>query len=126
MQAGTGGVELAAAHVAGLFGVREGLVLADEVDDIETEAVCAAAEPEAHDVMDGLANLWVLPVQVGLLFAEQVQVVLVGSLIVLPSAACEVILQVRRCEMMRDAKKLSRPEGGNEFEMGQTNKYVKH
>lgn len=70
--------------------IGESLVLANEVDDIEAEAVAAPVQPEAHDVVDGVAHLGVLPVEVGLLRAEQVQVVLIGGLVVCPGAALEV------------------------------------
>src|SRR6476620_12418763 len=69
--------------------VGESPDLGDEIDDIHTEAVYTAIEPPAHDVVDGLSNLWVVPVQVGLPTVEQVQVVLVSALIPLPRRSAE-------------------------------------
>ena len=42
-------------------------VLADAVDHVDAEAVDAAVEPEAHDVVHRRLDLGVGPVQVGLL-----------------------------------------------------------
>ena len=59
-------------------------VLGDHVDDVHPEAVDPAVQPPAHHRVDGLADLRVLPVEVGLLAREQVQVVLAGRLVELP------------------------------------------
>jgi hypothetical protein len=48
------------------------------VRHVDTEAVDAPVEPEAQDVVELLAHLRVVPVQVGLLGVEQVQVPLAG------------------------------------------------
>ena len=69
--------------------VRERRVLGDQVDDVHPEAVDAPVEPPAHHRVDGLADLGVLPVEVGLLAREEVQVVLAGHLVVLPRRAGE-------------------------------------
>ena len=64
-------------------------LLGDEVDDVHPEAVDAPVQPPAHHRVDGLAHLRVLPVQVGLLAREQVQVVLAGRRVELPRRAGE-------------------------------------
>ena len=56
--------------------VGEPVGLGDEIDDVHAEAVDTAVEPPAHDVVHRAPYLRVLPVQVGLLPVEQVQVVL--------------------------------------------------
>lgn len=48
-------------------GVREPLVLADKVDDVHSESICSLVQPKAHDIVDGVADRWVLPVEIGLL-----------------------------------------------------------
>ena len=58
-----------------------GDVLGDHVDDVHAEAVDPAVEPPPHHRVDGLPDLGVLPVQVGLLAVEQVQVVLAAGLV---------------------------------------------
>ena len=55
--------------------------LGDEVDDVHAEAIDAAVEPPAHDVVDGLSDVGVLPVQIRLLAVEQMEVVLAGGLL---------------------------------------------
>ena len=74
--------------------VRQRRVLADHVDDVHPEPVHAAGQPPPHHGVDGLADLGVLPVQVGLLGGEDVQVVLAGGLIPGPGGAGEVGLPV--------------------------------
>ena len=69
--------------------VGQGRVLRDQVDDVHAEAVDAAVEPPVHHAIDGGADLGVVPVQVGLLLVEQVQVVLARSLIPGPGRAGE-------------------------------------
>ena len=58
--------------------------LGDQVDDIHSEAIDPAVQPPAHHFVDGLANFGVLPVQVGLFFCEEVEVVLTGMRVVFP------------------------------------------
>ena len=70
-------------------GVGKPVGLGDEVDDVHPEAVDTAVEPPAHDVVDGLAHLRVLPVEVRLLTVEQVQVVLAGRGFPLPGRSAE-------------------------------------
>ena len=67
----------------------EGEILRDQVDDVHAEAVHALVQPEAHDVVDLFADLRVLPVQVGLLDGEVVQVELVGRLVPFPHGGAE-------------------------------------
>ena len=90
-------VEPAVSQVA----VRQRGVLGDHVDDVHPEAVDAAVEPPAHHRVDGLADLGVLPVEVGLLAGEQVQVVLAGRLVELPRRAAERRLPVGRLGPVR-------------------------
>ena len=51
-------------------------VLRDHVNGVHAEPIDAPIEPPAHHCVDGLPDLGVLPVEVGLLAGEQVQVVL--------------------------------------------------
>ena len=64
-------------------------VLGDEVDDVHAEAVDPAVQPPAHHRVDRLADLRVLPVEVGLLAREQVQVVLARRGVGLPAGPGE-------------------------------------
>ena len=64
-------------------------ILGDEVDDVHPEAVDPAVEPPSHHRVHGLADLRVLPVEVGLADREQVQVVLPGRLVERPGRARE-------------------------------------
>jgi hypothetical protein len=52
---------------AAAVGVGQAGLLGDQVDDVHAEAVHAAVEPPAHHRVDGLPDLGVLPVEVGLL-----------------------------------------------------------
>ena len=78
--------------------VRQGAVgqpgLGDQVDHIHAKAAHAFLEPEVHQVVDLGAHLGVLPVQVGLLGREHVQVVLSGGLIEGPGRTTENRLPV--------------------------------
>ena len=58
---------------------RRPTTLEMQVDDVHPEAVDAAVEPVAHHRVDRLPDLGVLPVEVGLLGGEHVQVVLAGA-----------------------------------------------
>ncbi len=69
--------------------VGQGGVLGDEVDDVHAEAVDAALDPPAHHRVDRLAHLGVLPVEVGLLRREEVEVVLTARLVEVPGGAGE-------------------------------------
>ena len=57
-----------------------------QVHDVDAEAVDAAVEPEAQHVVHGLDDLRVVPVEVGLLGQEGVQVPLPGGLVPGPRA----------------------------------------
>ena len=79
-------VEVAADDV-GLRDVGQRGVLADEVHDVGAEAVDAAVQPEAQHVVHRLDDLRVVPVEVGLLGQEGVQVPLLGGLVPRPRGA---------------------------------------
>lgn len=66
----------------------------DHVDDVHSEAADAFVEPEAHVVVDCLAELRVVPVEVGLFFGEDAKVEFVGLRVVFPCAAFEERLPV--------------------------------
>jgi hypothetical protein len=69
----------------------EHFALAVHVDGVDSEAVHTTLKPKLHGgLVDGFACLFVLPVQVGLLRAEEMEVVLLCVLVPLPDAACEV------------------------------------
>ena len=68
--------------------------LAGEGDDVLAEAVDAHVEPEAQDVLDLGAHLWVVHVEVGLALGEDVQVPLVEGGLVLPCATLEEAVPV--------------------------------
>ena len=67
--------------------VAQQRVLGDLGDRVEPEAVDAAVEPEAQHVVHRRLDLGVLPVEVGLLGHERVQVVLAGALVERPRGA---------------------------------------
>ena len=85
-----------AAHSRCRFTVGQRQGLADQVDHVHPEAVDATLHPPVHHRVDGLAHLRVLPVQVRLLPAEQVQEILTTSRVELPGRAHEVRAPVRR------------------------------
>jgi hypothetical protein len=67
------------------------LALAVHVDCVDTEAIDATFEPEDHGgLIDSLAGFLVLPVQVRLLGAEEVEIVFLCVLVPFPDATCEV------------------------------------
>ena len=62
-----------------------------DVDDcVDAETAQAFVQPPVDIFVDFLADLRVLPVQVGLLLVEYVQILLVGSRKILPHRAAEV------------------------------------
>ena len=69
--------------------VRQAGHLGDQADDVHAETVDALLAPPVHHVKHSVADLRVLPVEVGLLRGEQVQVVLAGSLVKRPRRAAE-------------------------------------
>jgi hypothetical protein len=48
------------------------------------EAVNSFIQPETDDIMNGISNFGVLPIQVWLLRSKQVQIILIRSFIILP------------------------------------------
>jgi hypothetical protein len=62
-------------------------LLAQALHDVDPEPVDAPVEPEPHDVVHGRHDLGVLPVEVGLLGQEQVEVPLLGGLVPRPRGA---------------------------------------
>jgi hypothetical protein len=63
--------------------------LGEQAHDVHPEAVDAAVEPAVHHGVDGPPDLGVLPVQVGLLGCEEVEVVLAGRGVVRPGRSRE-------------------------------------
>ncbi|MNI44979.1 hypothetical protein D3C73_993790 [compost metagenome] len=68
---------------------RQAFNLGDHVDDVHPEAVDPFVEPESHHLVQRLAQLRILPVQIGLLAREEMQVIFAGSLIQLPGRSAE-------------------------------------
>ena len=64
-------------------------LLGNDGDYVHAEAVDAFIEPEAHDGENFLADLGIIPVEVGLFYGEVVEVVLVGFGVELPGGAGE-------------------------------------
>lgn len=62
-------------------------MLANKIYHIHSETVNSAIKPESYDPIDGVSDRWVLPVQIRLLFTEQVEVVLASSFVIFPSAS---------------------------------------
>ncbi len=73
-------VERARVHLA----VRQCGILGDQIDHVHAEPVDSAVQPPVHHRVDRRPDVRVLPVEVGLLAREQVQVVLVGGGVELP------------------------------------------
>src|SRR5438445_566405 len=57
--------------------------------DVDAISVCAPVEPEPHDFLELCRDLWIPPVEVGLLGREEVQVPLAARLVAGPSRAAE-------------------------------------
>jgi hypothetical protein len=85
-QALVDGGPVLAVRAAGLVVAQRG-VLAELVGDVEPDAAGAAIQPEAQDVEHGPLHLRVVPVEVGLLGQERVQVPLRGALVPRPRRA---------------------------------------
>ena len=98
--------------VLGKVEIRQGGILDETVGDIDPEAVDAAFEPEPEDVEELVANLAVVPVEVGLLDGEQVEVPLprrsVGLRDPLPGRSAERRFPVVRRQI--SIRAASRPE----------------
>src|SRR3954464_15495656 len=76
--------------LGGRWVVAQLAVLDDAVGDIDAKARDAAIHPEARDVVEGLANVLVPPVEVGLVGREVVQVPQAAGLVARPCRAPEV------------------------------------
>ena len=75
--------------------------LLDVDDGIDAEAADTLVEPEVRGVKEGLAHLWVLPVEVRLRLGKRVQVVLLALLAPRPGRAAEDGSPVRRSRAVR-------------------------
>ena len=69
--------------------VRQVGVLEDRGDRVEPETVHAHVQPEANSVPHRALDVGVAPIQVGLLFEEEVIVILAGGLVQLPGRTAE-------------------------------------
>jgi hypothetical protein len=67
--------------------VGQARLLAQALDHVDPEPVDAPVEPEPHDVVHRGLDLGVVPVQVGLLGEEQVEVPLLGGIVPRPGRA---------------------------------------
>ena len=76
--------------------ILEDCRLGNEVHDVEAEAFQPLCLPEADHVLQLLADTRVLPVEVGLCFIKEVEIVLVEGRNVLPGRAAEFRDPVRR------------------------------
>ena len=76
--------------------VRHVFRLGYKADDVHTESVYALIAPPGHHVEDLIPHLRVVPVEVRLLLREEVQIVLVRSLIVFPCGSAETRSPVGR------------------------------
>jgi hypothetical protein len=63
------------------------LVFTDEIDDIHTETIDTLVKPVPHDLVYGGAYFWVLPVKIWLFGREEMEVILVGFLIIFPGGS---------------------------------------
>ena len=64
--------------------VRVGRILGDHADDVHAEAVDPLVAPPGHHIEDSVAHLWILPVQIRLLFGKAVQIVHISRFVILP------------------------------------------
>ena len=76
-------------RAVGDHAIGEGGILRDEVDDVEAKSVDTPVDPPPHHVVHGRPDVGVLPVEIGLLAGEQVEVVLAARLVELPRRAAE-------------------------------------
>ena len=67
--------------------IGQSFFFGNEGDDILAEAVHTQVEPKAHNVLDFVAHLRVIHVEVRLLFGKDMQVVFAGFLVAFPGAA---------------------------------------
>ena len=70
-------------------------LLRNDIDRVDPEAIDPPVEPPVHHLVDGVTNLRIFPVQVGLLACEKVEVVLARGRVVLPRRTAEKRLPVR-------------------------------
>src|SRR5205085_1074108 len=70
--------------------ITELLILEQQPEDIDAEAIDSPVEPEAQDIIHDLAHSGIAPVQIGLFHIVQVQVVLPGVFIELPGRTAEI------------------------------------
>ena len=76
-------------------------VLDEDVADVDAEAVDAAVEPEADDVVERVAHVLVPPVEIGLLAQVVVHVVLTGGRVERPRRTAEAAHPVVRRRAVR-------------------------
>src|SRR5215210_3595270 len=69
--------------------VLELSILHQMPDHVDTKAVDAHVHPESKHGVERRPNLWIAPVEVGLLLQEGVVIILAGRLIPFPGAAPE-------------------------------------
>ena len=93
---------------------RQLAVLVDDLgnlgDHVHAEAIDAAIHPPIHHLVDGLAHLGILPVEVGLLLGILVEEVFTALRIVLPCGAAEIGAPLVRLGA-RGARLVARPGG---------------
>lgn len=74
-------------------GIRKGCGFAIHVDRVNSEAVDTAAQPKLYGrIVNGLTSNGVLPVEIGLFFCEEVEIVLARLLIPFPCAASAKVI----------------------------------
>ena len=83
--AGSGGSE-AAGH---LGTVRQSVRLGDHADHIHTKSVDSLFTPPVHHVKDFIAHRGIVPIQIGLLTGEEMQIVLSACFVPFPCRASE-------------------------------------
>ncbi|MPM53797.1 hypothetical protein SDC9_100566 [bioreactor metagenome] len=66
------------------FAIRQPLRLGDEVDDVHAKSIHAAVKPAVHHSIDFRTDGGVFPVEVRLLLGKQMQVPLIGQIIIFP------------------------------------------
>ena len=69
--------------------IREIRVFGDQADDIHAKTIHALFQPPAHHIIDLRSYIRVIPVQIRLLFRENMQIIHIGRLIILPCASAE-------------------------------------
>jgi len=59
--------------------------LADQIDHVHPPSIDPLVHPESHDIVNGLSDFDLFPIKIRLFSDEQVEVPLVGFLVVFPS-----------------------------------------